>query len=154
MRLKLCITDTPGFGDAINAEGSWDPIIKQIKDQHSAYLRRELTANRDRFIEDTRIHCVLYFLRPSGHSIKPIDVLVLKKLAEVANVIPVIAKSDSMTLEEKEAFKAVVRAELAEITAQQRANVNPNFQFYPFDLPDQDTDEVDLNRSIRVRAEP
>lgn len=43
---------------------SWDPIIKYIKDQHSAYLRKELTAMRDRYITDTRIHCCLFFINP------------------------------------------------------------------------------------------
>lgn len=149
MRLKLCITDTPGYGDQVNNDQCWDPILKYIKDQHSAYLRKELTANRDRHIEDTRVHCVLYFIRASGHSLKPIDVIVMKKLAEVANVVPVIAKSDGMTLDEKERFKAIIRSELADITNQQRVN-NPNFQFYPFEMDDQDPDELDLNRSIRV----
>ena len=50
---------------------SWDPIIKYIKDQHSAYLRKELTAMRDRYIQDTRIHCCLYFINPTGHSLRP-----------------------------------------------------------------------------------
>ena len=34
-----------------------------------------------------------------------IDIVVLKKLAEVVNVVPVIAKSDSMTLDERAIFK-------------------------------------------------
>lgn len=38
-------------------------------------------------------------------SLKPIDVVVLKKLSEVVNVVPVIAKSDSLTTEERDAFK-------------------------------------------------
>lgn len=33
----------------------------------------------------------------------------MKKLAEVVNVVPVIAKSDSLTLDEREAFKIRVR---------------------------------------------
>ena len=95
---------------------SWDPIVKYIKDQHSAYLRKELTAQRDRYIQDTRIHCCLFFIQPSGHayfplmsllnhSLKPIDIVVLKKLSDVVNVVPVIAKSDSLTLAERQAFK-------------------------------------------------
>ena len=31
--------------------------------------------------------------------------IVMKKLSEVVNVVPVIAKSDSLTLEERERFK-------------------------------------------------
>src|SRR5271163_5305020 len=84
---------------------SWDPIVKYIKDQHSAYLRKELTAQRERYIQDTRIHCCLFFIQPSGHALKPIDIVVLKKLSDVVNVVPVIAKSDSLTLEERSAFK-------------------------------------------------
>ena len=87
---------------------SWDPIIKYIKDQHSAYLRKELTAMRDRHIQDTRIHCCLFFINPTGHSLRPIDIIVMKKLSEVVNVVPVIAKSDSLTLEERETFKQKV----------------------------------------------
>lgn len=37
--------------------------------------------------------------------LKPIDIVVLKKLSEVVNVVPVIAKSDSLTIEERHAFK-------------------------------------------------
>ena len=87
---------------------SWDPIVKYIKDQHSAYLRKELTAMRDRYIQDTRIHCCLFFINPTGHSLRPIDVIVMKKLSEVVNVVPVIAKSDSLMLEEREMFKQKV----------------------------------------------
>ena len=36
------------------------------QDQHSAYLRKELTAMRDRYIIDTRIHCCLFFINPTG----------------------------------------------------------------------------------------
>lgn len=82
--------------------------MKYIKDQHSAYLRKELTAMRDRYIQDTRIHCCLYFINPTGHSLRPIDVIVMKKLSEVVNVVPVIAKADSLTLEERESFKQKV----------------------------------------------
>jgi septin 3/9/12 len=50
----------------------------------------------------------LYFINPTGHALRPIDVIVMKKLSEVVNVVPVIAKSDSLTLEERERFKLKV----------------------------------------------
>lgn len=37
--------------------------------------------------------------------LKAIDIIVLKKLVEVVNVVPVIAKSDSLTLYERVQFK-------------------------------------------------
>jgi len=68
---------------------------------------------RDRHIQDTRIHCALFFINPSGHSLRAIDIVVLKKLSEVVNVVPIIAKSDSLTMEERFAFKQKVRPPVA-----------------------------------------
>lgn len=31
VRLKLNIVDTPGYGDNVNNEGCWDPIIKYVR---------------------------------------------------------------------------------------------------------------------------
>src|ERR1700753_391653 len=97
-------TQDKNYTEMLNLN-SWDPIVKYIKDQHSAYLRKELTAQRERYIQDTRVHCCLFFIQPSGHSLRPIDIVVMKKLSEVVNVVPVIAKADSLTLEERDAFK-------------------------------------------------
>ncbi|GAA5872488.1 hypothetical protein JCM3774_006836 [Rhodotorula dairenensis] len=139
VRLRLNIVDTPGYADLVNNENCWDPIIKYIKDQHSAYLRKELTAMRDKHIVDTRIHACLYFIAPTGHTLKAIDIVVMKKLSEVVNVVPVIAKSDSLTLEEREAFKERIRAELA----------HNNIRVYPFDTEENDAEDRQLNQAIR-----
>lgn len=139
VRLRLNIVDTPGFGDLVNNENCWDPIIKYIKDQHSAYLRKELTATRERYIQDTRIHCCLFFINPSGHSLRPIDIVVMKKLSEVVNVVPVIAKADSLTLDEREVFKTKIRGEFE----------YHNIRLYPFDSEEHDDEEVELNQTIK-----
>ena len=45
-------------------------------------------------------------------SLTPLDIAVMRKLSDIANVIPVIAKSDSLTLEERAAFKKRIREEI------------------------------------------
>ncbi|CAI4217211.1 unnamed protein product [Parascedosporium putredinis] len=139
VRLRLNIVDTPGYGDLVNNDRCWDPIVKYIKDQHSAYLRKELTAQRERYIQDTRIHCCLFFIQPSGHSLKPIDIVVLKKLSDVVNVVPVIAKSDSLTLEERLEFKERIKEEFA----------FHNLRMYPYDNEEFDDEERGLNTQIK-----
>ncbi|KAL2112047.1 hypothetical protein VUR80DRAFT_8724 [Thermomyces stellatus] len=139
VRLRLNIVDTPGYGDLVNNERCWDPIVKYIKDQHSAYLRKELTAQRERYIQDTRIHCCLFFIQPSGHSLKPIDIVVLKKLSDVVNVVPVIAKADTLTLEERQAFKQRIKEEFA----------FHNLKMYPYDNEEFDEEEVAMNEHIK-----
>lgn len=140
VRLRLNIVDTPGYGDLINNDRCWDPIVKYIKDQHSAYLRKELTAQRERYIQDTRIHCCLFFIQPSGHSLKPIDIVVLKKLSDVVNVVPVIAKADTLTLEERSAFKERIKEEFA----------FHNLKMYPYDNDEFDDEERAVNSQIKV----
>lgn len=140
VRLRLNIVDTPGYGDLVNNDRCWDPIVKYIKDQHSAYLRKELTAQRERYIQDTRIHCCLFFIQPSGHSLKPIDIVVLKKLSDVVNVVPVIAKADSLTLEERQAFKERIKEEFA----------FHNLKMYPYDNDELDDEERNINTEIKV----
>ncbi|PPJ55664.1 hypothetical protein CBER1_05870 [Cercospora berteroae] len=139
VRLRLNIVDTPGYGDLVNNDRCWDPIVKYIKDQHSAYLRKELTAQRERYIQDTRIHCCLYFISPTGHSLKPIDIVVLKKLSETVNVVPVIAKSDSLTLEERQLFKDRIKEEFA----------FHNIRMYPYENEEYDSEEAAMNSQIK-----
>jgi septin 3/9/12 len=110
--LKLSITDTPGFGDLVNNDTCWEPIVKFIKDQYSSYLRKELTPQREQRINDTRIHCVLYFVAPTGHALTPLDITVMKRISRVANIVPVIAKSDSLMPDERIAFKRRIKQEL------------------------------------------
>ncbi|KAJ3071256.1 cell division control protein [Podochytrium sp. JEL0797] len=112
VRLKLTVTDTPGYGDQVNNDKCWEPVVKYIKDQYSGYLRKELTPTRDRRIADTRVHAVLFFIAPTGHALTPLDIAVMRRLSEISNVIPVIAKSDSLTLEERLAFKKRIKDEI------------------------------------------
>ncbi|CDK29057.1 unnamed protein product [Kuraishia capsulata CBS 1993] len=139
VKLNLNIIDTPGFGDQVNNERCWEPLVKYIKEQHSQYLRRELTAQRERFIQDTRVHCILYFIQPNGLGLRPLDVQVLKRLTEIANVVPIIAKADSLTMEERTKFKKVLQDEFA----------YHQFKMFPYDDESLTEEEQQLNDDIR-----
>ncbi|CAH7670473.1 hypothetical protein PPACK8108_LOCUS5189 [Phakopsora pachyrhizi] len=86
VKLRLNIVDTPGYGDMVNNDGCWEPIIN-----------------------------------------------------EVVNVVPVIAKSDGLTLEEREAFKVRIQGKLH----------YHSIMLYPFDKEDHDSEEIQLNEAIR-----
>lgn len=58
---------------------------------------------------DGRVHCCLYFIAPSGHGLKPLDVEFMQRLHDRVNIVPVLAKADTMTPEECVAFKKQVR---------------------------------------------
>ncbi|NXV20181.1 SEPT9 protein, partial [Cepphus grylle] len=71
VRMKLTVIDTPGFGDHINNENCWQPIMKFINDQYEKYLQEEININRKKRIPDTRVHCCIYFIPATGHSYVP-----------------------------------------------------------------------------------
>uniref|UniRef100_A0A8B9JTV5 Septin 12 n=1 Tax=Astyanax mexicanus TaxID=7994 RepID=A0A8B9JTV5_ASTMX len=70
VKMRLTVIDTPGFGDQINNENCWEPIVKYINEQYEKYLKEELHVNRKRRIPDTRVHCCVYFLPATGHCLR------------------------------------------------------------------------------------
>ncbi|PRT52484.1 Cell division control protein 3 [Wickerhamiella sorbophila] len=112
VKLRLTVIDTPGFGDYVNNSNSWKPIIDEIDGRYDQYLEAENSVNRSR-IPDNRVHACLYFIEPTGHSLKPLDINVMRKLHQKVNLIPVIAKSDTLTEAELEQFKNTIRTDIA-----------------------------------------
>jgi septin 7 len=108
VRLRLTVVDTPGFGDFVNNDESWRPIVDNIEQRFDAYLDAENKVNRMNIV-DNRVHACVYFIQPTGHALKPLDIEVMRRLHTKVNLIPVIAKADTMTDEEIIAFKARVR---------------------------------------------
>lgn len=52
-----------------------------IDAQFEAYLQEELKIKRTlHSYHDTRIHACLYFIAPTGHSLKSLDLVTMKKL--------------------------------------------------------------------------
>eukprot|EP00116_Pleurobrachia_bachei_P011483 sb/3471745/ len=98
VRLRLSITDTPGFGDQVNNENCWLPIYDHINKQFDGYLKEERSVVRRKQIPDSRIHCCLYFIAPTGHGLKALDISCMKKLHDVVNIIPVIPPIPSRSL--------------------------------------------------------
>uniref|UniRef100_A0AAR2JG53 Septin-type G domain-containing protein n=1 Tax=Pygocentrus nattereri TaxID=42514 RepID=A0AAR2JG53_PYGNA len=139
VKMRLTVIDTPGFGDQINNENCWEPIVKYINEQYEKYLKEELHVNRKRRIPDTRVHCCVYFLPATGHWLRPIDVEFMKRLGNIVSIVPVIAKADTLTMEERLEFKQRIRQGL-------QAN---GIRVYPQKEYDEDAEERILNDRIR-----
>ncbi|GAB1517431.1 Nuclear import receptor [Rhizoctonia solani] len=112
VRLRLTVVDTPGFGDFVNNDDSWKPIVENIEARFDAYLEQENRVNRQKMV-DNRVHACIYFIQPSGHSLKQIDIEFMRRLHTKVNLIPVIAKSDTLTDEEIIQFKQRILNDIA-----------------------------------------
>ncbi|XP_063305520.1 septin-4-like isoform X2 [Pelobates fuscus] len=143
VRLRLTVVDTPGYGDAINNEECWKPISDYIDQQFEQYFRDESGLNRKN-LQDTRVHCCLYFLSPLGHGMRPLDIEFLRALQDRVNIVPILAKADSLTPTELLQKKQRIREELEHF----------GIQIYQFPECDSDQDEdfkvqdMELKRSI------
>ncbi|SAM04168.1 hypothetical protein [Absidia glauca] len=136
-KVKLNVIDTPGFGDYVNNYDSWSPIIEFLDDQHESYMRQEQQPSRNGII-DMRVHACLYFIRPSGHGLKPLDIEIMKRLGSRVNLIPIIAKADTLTPKDLATFKQRIRDV---IKAQ-------NIQIYSSPVDSEDEEVTHRNQSI------
>ncbi|XP_023409107.1 septin-11 isoform X1 [Loxodonta africana] len=168
VRLKLTIVDTVGFGDQINkddsaagwccrmdtpgsAQHNWSqpinnrpsykPIVEYIDAQFEAYLQEELKIKRSLFnYHDTRIHACLYFIAPTGHSLKSLDLVTMKKLDSKVNIIPIIAKADTIAKNELHKFKSKIMSEL----------VSNGVQIYQFPTDEETVAEINATMSVHL----
>uniref|UniRef100_A0A1I8AY81 Septin-type G domain-containing protein n=1 Tax=Meloidogyne hapla TaxID=6305 RepID=A0A1I8AY81_MELHA len=105
VRLKVTVVDTPGFGDFVDNSRCWEPIVKYIDDRFADYLAEETKIDRSPIIEDKRVHLCIYFIPPTGHGLKQLDKAFMQALQDRVNIIPVIAKADTLTPNELGRFK-------------------------------------------------
>ena len=70
-------------------------------------LRRSMLKKQQIFLKDppndNKVHICLYFL--TGPRIKRDDIIYMKKLQKYVNIIPILAKGDSYTVEEIKSIK-------------------------------------------------
>nr|XP_039260501.1 septin-7-like isoform X2 [Styela clava] len=138
--LNLTVVDTPGFGDAVDNSDCWQPLIGHIETKFEDYLNAESRVDRTR-VADNRVHCCLYFIAPSGHGLKPLDIEFMKRLHDKVNILPLIAKADTMTPEECKRFKKQILKEIQE----------HKIKLYEF--PEcEDEEENRLNRKLKERV--
>lgn len=141
VKVRLTVVDTPGYGDAIDNTDCFQSIIQYINDQFERYLQDESGLNR-RHIVDNRVHCCFYFINPAGHGLKPLDIQFMKQLHNKVNIVPVLAKADTLTKQEVAKLKRKVLDEIEE----------NGIHIYP--LPDCDTDEEeDYKEQVRQLKE-
>uniref|UniRef100_A0A665VYJ9 Septin-type G domain-containing protein n=1 Tax=Echeneis naucrates TaxID=173247 RepID=A0A665VYJ9_ECHNA len=140
VKLKLTIVDTPGFGDAVNNTECWKSVADYIDQQFEQYFRDESGLNRKN-IQDNRVHCCLYFISPFGHGLRPLDVEFMKALHEKVNIVPVLAKADTLTPSEVKKKKIKIREEIEQY----------GIKIYQFPDCDSDEDEEFKQQDLELK---
>ncbi|GAA5797541.1 Septin-domain-containing protein [Helicostylum pulchrum] len=115
-RTALTLIDTPGFTSGSAIEHQLKYISKYIDYQFERTLAEESKVKRDAKALDTHIHSCLFFIDiKSINGLSEADRYILKKLSSRVNVVPVIGKSDTLSVAQCEQLKAVFRREVFDI---------------------------------------
>lgn len=140
-RISLTIVDTPGFGDQIDNDASFAEIVGHLERQYDDILAEESRIKRNPRFRDNRVHALLYFITPTGHGLRELDIELMKRLSPRVNVIPVIGKADSLTPAELAESKKLVMEDIEHYRI-------PVYNF-PYDIEEDDEDTVEENAELR-----
>lgn len=84
---------------------SFQEIVGYLERQYDDILAEESRIKRNPRFRDNRVHALLYFIPPTGHALREMDIELMRRLSPRVNVIPVIGKADSLTPLELKSFK-------------------------------------------------
>ncbi|KAG6880026.1 hypothetical protein C0992_007823 [Termitomyces sp. T32_za158] len=142
VRISLTVVDTPGFGNNIDNEHTFQEIVEYLERQYDDILAEQSRIKRNPRFKDNRVHAVLYFIPPTGHALKEMDIELMRRLSPRANVIPVIGRSDSLTPRELKAFKKRIMEDIEYY----------NIPIYNFPYDEDEDDEETIRENMELRA--
>jgi len=113
--VEITVIDCPGFGDQTDTTPWINSIIDYVRqrfEDHYNLLSAPPAADGSHvgLQRDGLIHVCLYFI--AAHRLKGVDLEFMQRLEPHVNLVPIIAKSDTMTLAERDAFRRLILSEL------------------------------------------
>ena len=114
--VEFTIVDCPGYGDALDSSTWINSMIDYLFTKFGAHYEASCAPASDGEApalsphSDGLVHVCLYFI--AAHRLKGVDVEFMKRLERCVNLIPVIAKADTMTVNERDAFRREILSQL------------------------------------------
>lgn len=132
-KILLNIIDTPNFANLINCDEDFKVVVDFIRHQYDEVLLEESRVKRNPRFKDGRIHVLIYMINATGHGLSEIDVKFMLHVNNLVNIIPVIAKADSLTPSELKLNKELILEDLT----------NYGINFYKFNEYEYEQDYID-----------
>ncbi|CRK46324.1 hypothetical protein BN1723_016659, partial [Verticillium longisporum] len=116
-------------------------IAGYLERQYDDQLAEESRIKRNPRFRDNRVHVMLYFITPTGHGLRELDIELMRRLAPRVNVIPVIGRADSLTPSELAQSKKLIMEDIEYYRI-------PVYNF-PYDVEEDDEETVEENAELR-----
>ncbi|EJS44434.1 shs1p [Saccharomyces arboricola H-6] len=131
---------THGIGENLDNSLCFEEVTSYLEQQFDIVLAEETRIKRNPRFEDTRVHVALYFIEPTGHGLREVDVELMKSISKYTNVLPIITRADSFTKEELVQFRKNIMFDV------DRYNV-PIYKF-EIDPEDDDLESIEENQAL------
>lgn len=110
--LNLQVIETVNYGNSFDTGFKPESLCAFVDEKFKAFLYQSKQPRREGLI-DLRVHCCVYFLFQTVNPISDLDIQTMKSLSTRTNLIPVVAKADTLTETELHNFEIMVRTTLA-----------------------------------------
>ncbi|KEF60193.1 uncharacterized protein A1O9_05043 [Exophiala aquamarina CBS 119918] len=104
-------------------------------------LAEEARIKRNARFKDNKVHVLLYFITPTGHGLRELDIELMKRLSPCVNLVLVTGKAEAHTPEELQESKSLIIADI------EHYNI-PVYKF-PENLEEDDRDTIQENTELR-----
>lgn len=98
--ITLRMVEANGLGMNLDDSEVIADLVRYIEGQFDEVLAEESRIKRNPRFLDNRVHVLIYMIEPTGHGLRELDVKLMQAVSPVVNVIPVLAKADSLTQSE------------------------------------------------------
>lgn len=111
---NICFVDTPGYGSGTSFAECVEPVVRYVEQQMEKTAGILKMGDGDLLsllsgAGTPQVDIVFYVIL---HRLKPVDVEYIRRLSPLTNVLPVIAKADSLTQQQIKALKVSVLSDL------------------------------------------
>uniref|UniRef100_A0A7S0KYJ2 Septin-type G domain-containing protein n=1 Tax=Coccolithus braarudii TaxID=221442 RepID=A0A7S0KYJ2_9EUKA len=112
--IEFTVVDCPGYGDSMDSTGWIESVIAYVTSRFEQHYNESasppVSGVANGLQRDGLVHVCLYFI--AAHRLKGIDIEFMRRLEKHVNLVPVIAKADTMTVAERDAFRRLILSEL------------------------------------------
>ncbi|KAF8058806.1 Septin-domain-containing protein, partial [Lyophyllum atratum] len=98
-------------------------IVTYLERQYDDILAEQSRIKRNPRFRDNRVHAVLYFISPTGHALKEMDIELMKRLSP-ESTLSSIGRADSLTPRELKAFKKRALLPFAVIGSEEEVEID------------------------------
>lgn len=142
--ITLSFIETSGLGESKDSTAALKEVLGFIEQQFDDVLAEESRIKRNPRFVDHRLHTLIYMIEPTGHGLRELDVEFMRMVGPRVNVIPVLAKADTLTRGEILLNKRLVREDIARYAI-------PIYQFTNIEDDEEDDPNASYDALLNVQ---